>query len=226
MRIATYSRCSTSKQDLESQQHALQEWTERKKSELAGKDSIEVLSYGDDAVTGWIPDRGGITQLLADAKEKKFDFVAVVELSRIGRSMPFISNTVQQLADLGILLVLVNSGTTLDYKTLEGRALVNALALGADVEGMLIKERNARARLKIKRDGIKVGRKLAPVSAAAIMALRREGRSVREIAKEMGVSVATAFRRLKTGHISGVAELAGKRKEPVAIPAGKETALQ
>jgi DNA invertase Pin-like site-specific DNA recombinase len=227
-----YARCSTSKQDLESQLHALNAWAERKRVELAAKTPPEALEpqlYGDDAISGWRSDRGGITQLLADAKENRMDYVAVVELSRIGRSMGFIASTVGELSNLGVRLVLVNSGAVVDYQTIEGASLILALGTAAHLEGMLIKERNARARLKIKREHIVVGRHRLAISAAAINALRNEGRSVRAIAKEMGCSTATAFRilqRSKTAHQSDVAELPEKRQDTGAIPAGSETAFQ
>jgi DNA invertase Pin-like site-specific DNA recombinase len=100
---------------------------------------------------------------------------------------------------LGIKVVLANSNTTLDYNTLEGRALIGGLALAADIEWMLISERNKRGRDKIKRLGIKTGRKLKEekgLSIEAVKALREKGLSMRLIGKELNSSPATIMRIL------------------------------
>jgi len=185
---ALYGRCSTSKQDLESQVHALEQW--------AKKEGYTYQLFLDDAVSGRKNEREGIGKLMVAARKNEFELVGVVELSRIGRSIGFIASTIEELSKLGIKVVLINSNTTLDYKTLEGRTLVNALGLAADIEGQLICERNMRGRAKIKRDGIKVGAKRKEVSLEAIKALQGKGMGYRQIAKELGTSPATVTRRL------------------------------
>jgi DNA invertase Pin-like site-specific DNA recombinase len=108
---------------------------------------------------------------------------------------------VKELADLKIPIVLVNSGISIDYNTLEGSATINALAMAADIEWRLISDRNKRGREKIARDNIKVGRKHKEVSEQAMLALRDKGLSLRQIAKELGVSAPTIMRRYKDGHL-------------------------
>src|SRR5690348_11949707 len=125
MRVAGYARTSTKKQDLESQRRALEAWAAREKHEL--------VTYQDDATSGRHRDRAGVGKLIEDAKLKKFDLVAVVELSRIGRSISFIHETVDALSKLGIKIVLVQTNTVVDYQTLEGAALIGGLALAAEI---------------------------------------------------------------------------------------------
>ena len=139
--------------------------------------------------------------------------VGVVELSRIGRSIGFICNTVKELADLKIPIVLVNTNTTIDYNTLEGSAMVNALAMAADIEWRLIQDRNQRGRDKIKANNIKVGRKTLTekkgLSMVAIQALADKGMSLRQIANELNCSAPTIMRylsRYKDAHLSNVTE--------------------
>jgi putative DNA-invertase from lambdoid prophage Rac len=189
-RVAAYLRCSTKKQDLESQRRVVAEWAERNGHEL-------LPPYEDDAVSGRKSDRSGVKALMAAAERREFSLVAVSELSRIGRSIGFVTRTVEKLCQFDVRVVLVNSGTTLDYRTLEGRALIGALALAADIEMALIQERSARGRETIRRRGIRVGRKPVAISEVAILALREKGMSVRQIAAELGESRATIGRRVQ-----------------------------
>jgi DNA invertase Pin-like site-specific DNA recombinase len=188
-KVSLYARCSTSKQDLEGQINALKAW--------ADAQGYEYQLFLDDAISGRKSERDGINKLMAAARNKEFELVGVVELSRIGRSMSFIAKTVEELSGLGIKVALINSNTVLDYATIEGSTLINALGMAAHIEWMLINERNQRARAKIKRDNIKVGAKRKDISLAAIKALQGKGMGYRQIAKELGTSPATVTRRLK-----------------------------
>lgn len=193
-RIAiTYSRCSTKKQDLDSQNKKLSEWA---------SNFDEHIHYEDLAISGRKDDRKGINSLMEYIKINQNDDVeyqiGIIELSRLGRSISFIHKTIEELSSYNIKVVLVNSGTILDYKSLEGRALIGGLSLAADIEWMLISERNKRGRDKIKENNIKVGRKHKEISLTAINSLKEKGLSLREIAKELNTSPQTIMRRLKT----------------------------
>lgn len=189
MRAALYARVSTKKQDMESMLDRLRGWAERQ--------GYDYVLYEDFAVSGRKDDRKGIQELLQAAERKEFDVVGVIELSRIGRSIGFITSTVKRLAELGIPIVLTNSNMRMDYNTIEGSATINALAMAADIEWRLISERNQRGREKIRKDGIKVGRKHVDVSLTAISALRGQGLSYADIGRELGVSAPTIMRRIK-----------------------------
>lgn len=189
MKVALYARCSTKKQDLESQETALKKW--------AAEQSHEAELYADLTVSGRKDNRKGIKDLLDAARRKEFKLVGVLELSRIGRSIGFIHRTIEELNQLGIQVVLTKNNTTLDYSSLEGRALIGGLALAADIEWMLIQERNARGRQAIKDRGIRVGRKRKDVSLTAIQALQAQGMSLRQVAQELGVSAPTILRRVR-----------------------------
>lgn len=189
MRIAGYLRCSTKKQDLASQRTAIEAW--------ASRNDHVVEFFDDDHTSGRKVDRKGLDALLAAVERGEHDLVAVVELSRIGRSLGHVHAVVERFTVKGVRLVLVNSGAVIDATKLEGKALLGALALAAEVEWHLIQERNARGRDTIKARGVRVGRKPREVSRAALAALREKGMSLRQIARELGVSAATLSRRLK-----------------------------
>lgn len=198
MKVGLYARCSTKKQDLDSQLSKLKEW--------ANEHQHRYGVYGDYAVSGTQNSRSGINLLMRDARDHKFDAVAVVELSRIGRNMQFIYNTVEELSQLGIPVILINQNLEITTKTMQGKLTLWALGISAEVEFMMIQERNARGRQAIKDKGIKVGRKPLPVSVEVVHALRDKGYSVRQIAKELNTSVGTVHRRLssKSGQLRNV----------------------
>lgn len=189
MRVALYARVSTKKQDLDSMIKVLTDW--------AARNEHEAVLYQDFAVSGRKDSRNGINQLLIDAEAGKFDLVGVVELSRVGRSIGFITSTIQKLQSLNIRVVLVNTNTIIDYSTIEGSAMVNALAMAADIEWRLIQDRNARGRQAIKDKNIVLGRHHVDVSLEAIKALKEKGMSLREIAVELNVSAPTIMRRMR-----------------------------
>jgi len=119
---------------------------------------------------------------------------------------------IEELTKLGLKIILANTNTTLDYNSLEGRALIGGLALASDIEWMLISERNRRGREKIKRNNIKVGRKRAEekdISLKAVLSLKEQGLGYRGIAKELNTSIATISRMLKRyedGHLRNVTQ--------------------
>lgn len=195
IKIGLYARCSTKKQDLESQINSLISYAKNK--------SYEYELFQDFAVSGKKDNRSGINSLLEKIRNKEINMIGVVEISRIGRSLKFIYEVVEELSKLGVKIILVGTGTILDYETLEGRALIGGLGLASDIEWMLIKERNERGRAIIKEKGIKVGRKRAedkeknPLSLEAVRLMRNKGMSLRQIGKELNSSPATIMRMLK-----------------------------
>lgn len=199
----TYSRCSTKKQDLESANKRLYEWA---------KDSDIHKHFQDMSVSGKKDKREGINKLnqyINTIDNPENCIIGVLEISRIGRSIGFIHKFIEDMSNKGIRIVLVNNNMQLDYKTLEGRALIGGLALAADIEWMLIKERNERGRQAIKERGIKLGRKRKNLSKEAIKLMDQKGMSLRQIAKELGVSAPTIMRFKKSyinGHLSNVTE--------------------
>lgn len=188
MKIAGYVRCSTNKQDLEGQIQSLKDW--------GAKFGHEVTVYKDYAIKGITTNREGIDRLLADCSHGLYEGVATWEISRLGRSISQIHWFVEALAKSKINIILCNSNTTLDYSTLEGRALIGGLALAADIEYVLICERNKRGRETIKRNKVKCGRKFSEelgVSAEAVVNFKNQGKSFAEIAKLLNTCKSTAF---------------------------------
>lgn len=207
-RLLAYVRTSTRKQDLDSQRRAIAAW--------AAREGHEVTFFEDDHVSGRRSDRAGVENLLAAVERGERVIVAVTELSRFGRSISFVHKTVERVAAKGGRIVLVGSSgaTTIDPNTLEGKALIGALALASEIEWHLCQERNARGRATIKERGVKVGRKRRDVSEAALRALLEKGLSIRAIARELKVPPSVIGRRVKALRAAG--------RDSVPKPPGNE----
>jgi len=194
MKVAGKIRCSTSKQDLESQRFALTEWAKRNNHSITLFEEFAVSGHKE------IDLRRGMQELMQALDNKEFEALAVVEISRLGRNIKDIYNFVDKLTKLGIKIILVNSNTTLDYNTLEGKALIGGLALASEIEWCLIQERNKRGREKIKREKIKVGRKPSEqkgINVEAVLELRKQGKGIRETARLLNTSAPTIMRILR-----------------------------
>lgn len=103
-----------------------------------------------------------------------------------------------ELTERGVLIESVSDG--LSSATPMGRAMLQMAAVFAEMERFLIRERTTAGLAAAKAQGRTGGRPRVTDSATARKAqtLRNSGESVPEIAKTLGVSVATVYRLTKT----------------------------
>jgi DNA invertase Pin-like site-specific DNA recombinase len=103
----------------------------------------------------------------------------------------------EEFAALGVELISLREG--LDTTSPTGRALFGMCAVFAQLEADLIRDRTMAGLEAAKRRGVKLGRKPALGADAREPAarLRRSGHSVRAIAGQLGVGVATVHRALQ-----------------------------
>ena len=132
--------------------------------------------------------------LLAVARRREVDVVLVWRLDRWGRSVADLVSTLQELQHLGVGFVSLTEA--LDLTTPGGRAMAGLLAVFAEFERDILRERVraglAHARLKGKR----LGRPPSVVhNAAEVRKLSRQGISKSEIARRLEIG-RTSVRRL------------------------------
>lgn len=102
-RVAAYVRVSTTDQTAENQLRALREHAER-----AGW--VIVAEFADHAVSGTREKRPGLDALLAEARRRKFDLIAVAALDRLGRNLRHLVTLLDELQHLGVGLRLTAGG--------------------------------------------------------------------------------------------------------------------
>jgi len=175
-----YIRISSTGQTLDQQRDAL----------LAA--GIKPEHIYEDTISGVRSQRPGLDAMLVYARPG--DTVTVVRLDRLGRSVPMILQTIENLLERGI--VLRSLSESIDMGTVVGRLLVTILAGFAAYERDLQRERIAEARKAVEKRGGKWGRKavLDPVQVEMARTLRAAGQSPTEIAVQLGCSRSTLYR--------------------------------
>jgi DNA invertase Pin-like site-specific DNA recombinase len=152
--------------------------------------------YVDHGVSGAKTRRPALDRLVADARLRRFDAVAVVKLDRLARSVHHLTNLAREWEVLGIHLVVLDQ--SIDTSTASGRLLFHTLAAVAEFERDLIRERVTAGLRSARRRGAAIGRprKLDAGQVQRVSRLRAGGRSYREIAALLGVSRSSVARAL------------------------------
>jgi len=181
-----YLRCSTEAQSTDSQRSEVEKYCERQ-----GWTVVKV--YEDAGVSGKNADRPALNQVLKDASAGKAgDVVVVYKIDRLARST---SDLLRILSDLKTAGVDFCSTTQqIDTTNSMGRMLLTFLGAIAEFERETIVERVKMGLARCKADGVKLGRPRAGFDVNAALAMKRDGKSWSELAKALGVSVATIRR--------------------------------
>jgi DNA invertase Pin-like site-specific DNA recombinase len=183
-RAALYLRVSTDGQTTENQRRELVEVASR-----AGWKVVEV--YEDAGISGakGRGDRPAFDRLHKDAVRRQFDVVMAWSVDRLGRSLSDLLRFLEELRGLGVGLYLHKQA--LDTTTPAGKAMFQMLGVFAEFERAIIQERVRAGLARAKSQGKRLGR--PPVVDArkrkAVLAARKQGLSVRKIAKKVGLSV-------------------------------------
>jgi len=139
-------------------------------------------------------------KLLAAARRRGIDVVLVWRLDRWGRSVTDLLATLQELEHLGVGFVSLTEA--LDLTTPAGRAMAGLLAVFAEFEREILRERVRAGLDQARRNGRRLGR---PITAA----LHTD--QVRELYRT-GVSKAEIARRVQIGRTSVRRILAANRR--------------
>ncbi len=189
MRVALYARVSTSDQRVDPQLDAL-------RSYAAARGLETVDEFVDHGISGSKDRRPALDEMLAKAKRRSFDAVAVVRLDRLARSTRHLTQLAAELEALGVDLIVTDQG--IDTSTPAGRLLFNVLAAIGEFEVDLIRERVLAGIQAARRRGTRFGRPRAldDQDRARARRLRARGRSILSIAGTLGTSKSVIARAL------------------------------
>lgn len=141
--------------------------------------------------------RPALARLLIDAKRRKFEKVVVWSADRLGRSMRHLVTVLSEFNDSGIALYSYKQGV--DTSSPMGAMLWQFLGIFAEFENGIRRERQAAGIALAKTKGVRFGRRpVKPRVKQQICDLRRSGRSINNIARELKVGVGTIMRTLET----------------------------
>jgi len=189
MRVALYARVSTDDQTVAPQIDVLREYSRARGLEV-------VDEFIDHGVSGAKDRRPALDEMMAKAKRRSFDAVAVVRLDRLGRSLHHLLTLLGELETLGIDLISLDDG--LDTSTPVGRFFFQIRGAFAEFERALMMERTAAGVAAARRRGSRFGRPSALSRSQRERAtrLRGSGQSIRAIADILGVSKSVVGRAL------------------------------
>jgi len=180
-RVAIYARISTANhgQDVTTQTRELRQFAEARGWVIAGE-------YVDTGVSGAKDSRPDLNRLMADAHKRRFDVVCVWRFDRFARSVSHLLRALETFKALGI--DFVSFSEQMDTSTPAGKMVFTVLGAVAELERTLIVERVRAGLRNARAKGKRLGRPRVVVDAARIGRLRAQGRSVREIAADLGYS--------------------------------------
>lgn len=186
-RVALYVRVSTQDQHPDCQLEPLRTYAAARGLEIAGE-------YVDHGVSGAKTRRPALDRLVADARRRRFDAVACVKLDRLARSVHHLTSMGQELAALGVDLIVLDQA--IDTSTPAGKLLFHVLGSIAEFERDLIRERTVAGMVAAKRRGARIGRPraLRDVTALRLEQLVEAGHSQRAIAEQLKVGKSTVAR--------------------------------
>jgi len=185
-RAALYSRVSTNDQHtLSMQSRNMREYAARRGWSIA----MQVREVGSGAAQ-----REAREKLLDAARRREIDIVVVWRLDRWGRSVTDLLATLQELEHLGVGFVSLTEA--LDLTTPSGRAMAGLLAVFAEFEREILRERVRAGLADAKRNGQRLGRPMtAGLQADKVRKLHRAGVSKAEIARRLRIG-RTSVRRI------------------------------
>jgi putative DNA-invertase from lambdoid prophage Rac len=181
-RVGLYARVSTyDQQTLPMQNRAMREYATRRSWTIM----MQVCEVGSGAAQ-----RQAREKLLQAARRREIDVVLVWRLDRWGRSVTDLLTTLQELDHLNVGFVSLTEA--LDLTTPAGRAMAGLLAVFAEFEREILRERVRAGLAHAQQNGKKLGR---PITAGL------HGNQVRKLYRA-GISKSEIARRLQIGRTS------------------------
>lgn len=185
-KVAIYARVSTTHND----QSCERQIVELKKiAENHGWSVVGV--YTDEGISGAKKSRPALDQMMRDALVKKFDVVATLELSRLGRNVKNMCEIADLLKQKNINLFVKNQN--IDTSTIVGELFFNIINSISQYERDLTRERIVSGLENAKRKGVKLGRKsnLNFQTKKMILDMKAKGVGIKKIAASTKVAPAT-----------------------------------
>src|SRR6516164_1116807 len=186
LRAGLYARVSTNdQQTLPMQLRALREYAARRGWTIA----TQMKEVGSGASQRQLREK-----LMDSARRREIDVVLVWRLDRWGRSVTDLLATLQELEHLGVGVVSLTEA--LDLTTPAGRAMAGLLAVFAEFEREILRERVRAGLAQARQNGQRLGRPLtAALHADQVRKFHRAGINKAAIARRLCIG-RTSVRRI------------------------------
>jgi DNA invertase Pin-like site-specific DNA recombinase len=188
MKVALYARVSKADESQDPENQLLHLRAHAKDRDLEVFDEYVDMASGADA------NRPELDRMIADAMRRRFEMVLTTKIDRVARSTPNLYSLLSKLEGRGIKFECTDQDISTNTPT--GKLLLAILAGVAEFERDLIRERTLAGLARARAQGKQLGTPKRDVDVARVLALRCEGKSLREIGKALGVSHQTIKNRL------------------------------
>lgn len=132
-------------------------------------------------------------KMLINHQMEAGDMLVVLKLDRLGRDNIDVQNTINVLTQKGIKVVCLDLPVA-DLSSAEGKLMLQMFAAFAEFERNRIRERTKEGIERAKVQGKKLGRPEACNTTIAVQGKKAGGLSQSNVAKELGISIATVKR--------------------------------
>ncbi len=189
LRAALYARVSTvgHGQDVGLQLDELRQ--------VARQRQWSAVEYVDDGVSGSKDSRPALDRMMADARAGKLDLVAVWRFDRFARGTRHLLVACEELRVAGVGFLSLRE--QVDTSTPMGKAMFTIIAAMAELERDVLRERVIAGVRRAQAAGKHCGRPKVEMDLRPALALLKEGRSLKETSRILGVSRNTLRRRLR-----------------------------
>src|SRR5919205_941481 len=178
-RVAIYARVSTQDQDPQMQLRELLTYAKLRDFAVAYKFI--------DHVSGATSVRPELSKLWQVARARKIDTVLVWKFDRFARSTKHLIDALEEFRHLGVDFISITE--QIDTSSPMGKAMFTVISAIAEFERSLIQERVRSGLAKARAHGKILGRpKVSAETIKEIKRLRKQGKSLTQTAKQLGVS--------------------------------------
>lgn len=196
-RVGLYLRVSTDDQTIEPQILDLKAYCDRQ--------GWQVVGMWSDVLSGSKRERPGVKKMLYEAPFLEVDAIVCVKLDRLGRSLINVIDLVQTLAKMGIAVICTSQGIDTRASNPTGKMILGIMAVFAEFERDIIRERVNAGMRNAKAKGVKLGKpnpNLVPNWREICSEYKRTPKKDRitydELAIKLGgVNRYTAFKKVK-----------------------------
>lgn len=152
-------------------------------------------TWYEDYATGRTTRRPALQRLLQDCRDGKVSHIVCTDLSRLSRSIKDALTLIETLTQQGVTLTVTNQGLTFDRGAMS-QFMPAVFAALAQLESDIRSER-VKAGLQTRRDkGLTIGRQRDSAKRSKVAILRKQGTSVQDIARTLGVTRQSVYRLL------------------------------
>jgi DNA invertase Pin-like site-specific DNA recombinase len=156
-------------------------------------------------------------ELLVAARRRQIDMILVWRLDRWGRSVADLVSTLNELNAIGVGFASVTEA--LDFTTPSGRAMIGMIAVFAEFERDILRDRVKAGIAEVRSRGQRHGRPATTKKHATdAQAMFEEGLSKRRIAAKLGIGRASVRRLLAESTATDSPETTGLSMRALAPP--------